>query len=145
LFSANIVYLAVVEQSTNTIYFPYQFGDNMLPMPLGEGLTSKIILTGQPLLVNKDVTEISHQLGVGAVGIPASSYLGVPIPVGEEIIGVLSVQSTEQENRFNESDQRLLSTIAASVGVALRNAKLFEEVQQSKMEAEAASKVAEKA
>ena len=55
------------------------------------------------------------------------------------------VQSTEQENRFNESDQRLLSTIAASVGVALRNAKLFEEVQQSKMEAEAASKIAEKA
>ena len=145
LFSANIVYLAVVDQSTNTIYFPYQFGDNMLPMPLGEGLTSKIILTGQSLLINKDVNELSQQLGVGAVGIPASSYLGVPIPVGEEIIGVLSVQSTEQENRFNESDQRLLSTIAASVGVALRNAKLFEEVQQSKMEAEAASKVAEKA
>nr|MBA2499088.1 response regulator [Chitinophagaceae bacterium] len=145
LFSANIVYLAVVEQSTNTIYFPYQFGDNMAPMPLGEGLTSKIILTGQALLINKDVNELSQQLGVGAVGIPASSYLGVPIPVGEEIIGVLSVQSTEQENRFNESDQRLLSTIAASVGVALRNAKLFEEVQQSKMEAEAASKVAEKA
>ncbi|HYK56734.1 MAG TPA: hybrid sensor histidine kinase/response regulator, partial [Flavisolibacter sp.] len=48
-------------------------------------------------------------------------------------------------NRFNENDLRLLSTIASSVGVALRNAKLFEEVQLAKMEAEAASKVAEKA
>ena len=38
-----------------------------------------------------------------------------------------------------------LSTIASSVGVALKNAQLFEEVEQAKMEAEAASKTAEKA
>ncbi len=145
LFKANIVYIASLDQKTNTIYFPYQYGDDMAPLKLGEGLTSKIILTGQPLLFNKDISELRAQLGVQTIGIPAASYLGVPIPVGDEIIGVLSVQSTEQENRFNESDQRLLSTIAASVGVALRNAKLFEEVQQSKMEAEAASKVAEQA
>ena len=79
------------------------------------------------------------------MGIPASSYLGVPVPVGDEIIGVLSVQSTEQENMYNENDLRVLSTIASSVGVALKNAQLFEEVQQAKMEAELSSKTAEKA
>jgi signal transduction histidine kinase/DNA-binding response OmpR family regulator len=145
LFRANIVYLALLNQKTRIIHFPYQFGDNMSPIKLGEGLTSKIILTGEPLLINKDVEELRSHLGVQRVGIPAASYLGVPIPVGEDIIGVLSVQSTEHENSFNENDLRLLSTIAASVGVALRNAKLFEEVKQAKMEAEAASKVAEKA
>jgi signal transduction histidine kinase len=71
--------------------------------------------------------------------------LGVPIPVGEENIGVLSVQSTESENRFNENDLRLLSTIASSVGVALNNATLFEDVRLAKMEAEASGKAAEKA
>ncbi len=145
LFKANIVYLALLDQQTNIISFPYQYGDNMQPMKLGEGLTSKIIMTGQPLLINKDVVELGQQIGASVVGIPAASYLGVPIPVGGQFIGVLSVQSTEQQNRFNESDQRLLSTIAASVGVALRNARLFEEVQQSKMEAEAATKAAEQA
>ena len=145
LFKANIVYLALLNQKTKIIHFPYQYGDDLAPMKLGEGLTSKIILTKEPLLINKDVQELTAQLGVQRVGIPASSYLGVPIPVGDEIIGVLSVQSTEHENRFNENDQRLLSTIAASVGVALRNAKLFEEVQQAKMEAETARKAAEKA
>ncbi len=145
LFNANIVYLALLNPKSKTIYFPYQYGDNMAPMKLGEGLTSKIILNGEPLLINKDVQELRAQLGVQQIGIPAASYLGVPIPVGDEIIGVLSVQSTEHENRFNENDLRLLSTIASSVGVALRNAKLFEEVQLAKMEAEAASKIAEKA
>jgi signal transduction histidine kinase/CheY-like chemotaxis protein/uncharacterized protein YigA (DUF484 family) len=145
LFSANIVYLAILNQKTNVINFPYQSGDELTPLKLGEGLTSKIILTKEPLLINKDVKEQTAQLGVKRVGVPASSYLGVPIPVGDEIIGVLSVQSTEHENMYNENDLRILSTIAASVGVALRNATLFEEVQHAKLEAEFASKTAEKA
>ncbi|MEO5905930.1 MAG: GAF domain-containing protein, partial [Saprospiraceae bacterium] len=145
LFNANIVYLALLNQKTKTIHFPYQFGDELAPMKLGEGLTSKIILTGEPLLINKDVEEFRTQIGVQRIGLPSASYLGVPIPVGDEIIGVLSIQSTEQENRFNENDLRLLSTIASSVGVALRNATLFEDVKLAKMEAESASRLAEKA
>ncbi|MCB0776723.1 MAG: response regulator [Chitinophagaceae bacterium] len=145
LFNANIVYLALLDKETNIINFPYQSGDNMAPMKLGEGLTSSIIKSGEPLLINKDVQELSVQMGVSQVGIPAASYLGVPIPVGDEVIGVLSVQSTEHENRFNEDDKRLLTTIAASVGIAIRKTKLFEEVQVAKFEAEAARKTAEKA
>ena len=145
LFNANIVYLALLNKKSNIIHFPYQFGDNMPSMKLGEGLTSNIILKGEPLLINKDVDEQTDQLGLNRVGIPAASYLGVPIPIADEIVGVLSVQSTEQENRFDENDLRLLSTIASSVGVALRNAQLFEEVEQAKMEAENATKIAEKA
>ena len=145
LFKANIVYMALVDSRTKMINFPYQHGDNMPPMRLGEGLTSKIILNNKPLLINKELQEQRAQLGVQQIGVPAASYLGVPIPVGDEIIGVLSVQSTETENRFNENDLRLLSTIAANVGVAIRKARLFEEVQQAKMEAESARKTAEKA
>ncbi len=145
LFKANIVYLALLNPKTKMIHFPYQFGDDNMPMKLGEGLTSKIILSGEPLLINENVQETRAKLGVQSQGVPAASYLGVPIPVGDEIIGVLSVQSTEHENSFNEDDLRLLSTIAASVGVALRNATLFEDVKMAKMEAEAATKAAEKA
>ncbi|HYJ65161.1 MAG TPA: GAF domain-containing protein, partial [Parafilimonas sp.] len=145
LFKANIFYLALLNKKTNIINFPYQSGDALTPLKLGEGLTSKIILTKEPLLINKDVNEQTAQLGIKRVGTPASSYLGVPIPVGDEIIGVLSVQSTEHENMYNENDLRVLSTIASSVGVALKNAQLFEDVQQAKMEAELSSKTAAKA
>jgi signal transduction histidine kinase/CheY-like chemotaxis protein len=145
VFRANIVYLAMLDQKTNIISFPYQYGDNMQPLKFGEGLTSKIIKTKEPILINKDLQELRMQMGIQQIGVPAASYLGVPIPVGDEVIGVLSVQSTESENRFNESDMRLLTTIAASVGVAIRKAKLFEEIHQAKMDAEDAKKVAEKA
>ena len=145
LFKANIVYLALLNPKTKIISFPYQYGDDLTPMKLGEGLTSQVLLTGKPLLINKDVDVQTIKLGVQRLGLPAASYLGVPIPVGDEIIGVLSVQSTESENRFNENDERLLSTIAASVGVALRKAQLFEELSLAKQQAEEASQTAEKA
>ncbi len=145
LFRANIVYLALLNPKTKVINFPYQYGDSMAPIKLGEGLTSKIILNGEPLLINKDLQELRTQMGIQQIGVPAASYLGVPIPVGDENIGVLSVQSTEHENRFNENDLRLLSTIASSVGVALNNATLFEDVKLAKMEAEKSGKAAEKA
>ncbi|HQZ73081.1 MAG TPA: response regulator, partial [Chitinophagaceae bacterium] len=145
LFKANIVYLALLNSKTNIVSFPYQYGDNMAPLKLGEGLTSRIIMTGEPILINKDLQELREQMGIQSIGVPAASYLGVPIPVGDENIGVLSVQSTEHENRFNENDLRLLTTIASSVGVALNNATLFEDVKLAKMEAEAASNAAEKA
>ncbi len=145
LFKANIVYLALLNKKTRIIDFAYQYGEVMPSRKIGEGLTSKIILSGEPLFINADITGKAEALGIQQMGLPAASYLGVPIPVGDEIIGVLSVQSTERENRFNENDLRLLTTIASSVGVALKNAQLFEDVEQAKKEAELSSKTAEKA
>ena len=64
------------------------------------------------------------------IGTPANSYLGVPILVEGRAIGVISVQSITEAGRFGESDTRLLSTIAANVGAAIQNARLYRETQR---------------
>ena len=46
------------------------------------------------------------------------------------------VEDYERENAFNESNIRLLETIAASMGVALENARLFDETQRLLKETE---------
>jgi GAF domain-containing protein len=56
----------------------------------------------------------------------------VPITVGAKAIGVLSVQSIEEEWRFGDEDVRLLSTMAANVGVAIQTARLFAEIGRQK-------------
>ena len=50
----------------------------------------------------------SMQLRASEVGTPAKSWLGVPIVVGDEAIGVISVQSTQPGGRFGPDDVRLL-------------------------------------
>jgi signal transduction histidine kinase/CheY-like chemotaxis protein len=138
LFRAPIAYVSLLDRSTMVLQFPYSFGEDAAPRPFGSGLTSQIIRTGQPLLINEDMDRNRAKLGIEQMGRNTASYLGVPIPSGGQTIGVISVQSTDQEGRFTEADQRLLSTIASAVGVAIHNAKLFEEARQARAAAEEA-------
>jgi sigma-B regulation protein RsbU (phosphoserine phosphatase) len=55
------------------------------------------------------------------------SWLGVPMMVGDQVTGILSLQSVTQENAFTESDTRLMETLAASMSVALENARMWEQ------------------
>ncbi len=121
------------------IEFPYQYGDDIKPLKYGEGLTSRIIKSGKALIINRETDRRSLELGAQVVGRQALSYLGVPILVGGTSLGVISVQSTQSEGAYDADDERLLSTIAANVGVALQNARLFQEAQEARASAEAAN------
>ena len=139
VFQANIVYVALLDKETNMINFPYGVGEEFPPMKFGEGLTSKIIETGEALLINEDVTGSYSRLGIEETGKDAESYLGVPVAVGKEVIGVVSVQSTENQGQFEEADKHLLQTIAANVGIAIHNAHLYEEARTAREAAEEAN------
>jgi PAS domain S-box-containing protein len=125
-FDADIAYVALHDEPAGRIDFVYYYetGERRAEPPLayGKGLTSEILDAGEPLLLNR---EEQHE-GRASVGTPARSYLGVPIMVGEKAIGVISVQSIHEEGRFGEAESGLLATIAANVGVAIQNARLFE-------------------
>jgi len=139
LFKPDIAYVALLDRDTDMINFPYRHGDVSGSRPRGEGLTSKIIDTGEALLLNSDVDGRVAAMGTKRVGKAARSYLGVPITVEGRAEGVISVQSTEREGAYGTDDQRLLETIAANVGVALRNARLFAEAQEARAQAETAN------
>ncbi|HEY5903569.1 MAG TPA: GAF domain-containing protein, partial [Anaerolineales bacterium] len=135
IFNADIAYLALVDPATDMINFPYGHGEeSFAPIKLGQGLTSRIISSGEPLLINKDIQERLEQMGTAQVGKGALSYLGVPIKSGRETIGVLGVESTTEEGAFDEDDQRLLTTIAASAGAAIHTARLHAETQRAARE-----------
>ena len=125
-FDADIVYVALHDERSGRIDFAYfHEGGQRRDEPsleYGEGLTSRILDSGEPLVINQSLEEQELEY----VGTPSRSYLGVPIVAGEGAIGVISVQSTREEGRFGEADAGLLATIAASVGVAIQNARLFE-------------------
>ncbi|MBE0671425.1 MAG: GAF domain-containing protein [Anaerolineales bacterium] len=131
IFNADISYLALLNPQTNTIEFPYQYGDTFKALKLGEGLTSRILQNGQPLIFNRNLDQESTALGINRIGRRAKSYLGVPIKAGRDIIGVLSVQSTQHEGMFNEDSMRLLTTIAANAGAAIRTAQLHTKTQRN--------------
>jgi len=131
-FRADIVYVALLDQATNMIDFPFRTERRKpaprAPMKLGEGLTSRILASKQPLLMN--TAEQFEEMDRQGVGTSVKSYLGVPIMVGEDAIGAVSVQSIDEAGRFADADARVLATIASNVGTAIRNAQLYREAQR---------------
>ena len=141
--AADVIGVALLDPSTGRIEFPFYSEDGerraQAGLNYGEGFTSHILTTRKPLLLNRSAQ--FEEMGTRGVGRAARSYLGVPILVGDEAIGVISIQSSIDEGMFGEADRRLLSTLAANVGTSIQNARLFSAMEQAKMAAETANEV----
>ncbi len=92
---------------------------------MGQGLTSEVVRLRQPIRTEDYLGECARR-GVRPSGRPDKAWMGVPMIVGEEIIGALAVSSTSEGTAYTENDQRLLSTIAAQAASAVQNARLYE-------------------
>ncbi|MGC8875417.1 MAG: GAF domain-containing protein, partial [Chloroflexia bacterium] len=100
--------------------------------PVGSGLTSLVVARKQPLLIRnlpQEQDRLPTPLLWGTMQLPAS-WLGVPMCVGERLVGVICVQSYTP-NAYDEEDQQLLSTVADQVAVAVERARLYEAIAES--------------
>ena len=141
-FNAQVVMISTYDPQTDSVEHRYAIerGERVYApghFPPG-GFRAKVIQTQQPVLVNTNVAEEAARLGQPTLPgtITPKSWLGVPMLVGDQVTGILSLQNVEEENAFDESDVRLLQTFAASMSVALENAHLFDETQRLLKESE---------
>src|SRR2546428_8428998 len=66
----------------------------------------------------------------------SKSLIAVPIISSDRVLASIAIENYERENAYGESELRLLTTIAASLGTALENARLFDETQRLLKETE---------
>jgi nitrate/nitrite-specific signal transduction histidine kinase len=92
-----------------------------------EGITGWVAARGEPLLVPDVHAEPRY---VWTRGSHTRSELAVPIQVKGQVVGVLDVQS-DLPNAFDESDIIVLQSLASQAGVAIENARLYEDAQQA--------------
>jgi signal transduction histidine kinase/ActR/RegA family two-component response regulator/tetratricopeptide (TPR) repeat protein len=120
--------------------YAYQHGVRIDFAPIRldpQGPLSKAFNAKLPVVANNRAQMLALGLRqVEGTDLSQSTVL-VPIYSGERILGGVSLQNHERENAFGGSEVRLLSTIAASMGVALENARLFDQTQRLLQETEA--------
>jgi PAS domain S-box-containing protein len=99
--------------------------------PLGNALTAQVVHSRKHLLIRDYDLEKEHlpMMTLWGTGLPSRSWLGVPMLLGEEVLGLISVQSYSP-NAFGERERELLSTIADTVAIAIENARLYEAEKQ---------------
>jgi len=138
--------IALYEQKTNSISIPYLYEDGKLStiesFPLGEGLTSILIRTREPLMLVDDTMNRALAMGAKVSGKPARSWMGVPLLAQGDAIGALIVQDLENEHSFNEDDLRFMISVASQVSGAIYNIRVLNESKQTALQFETAAEIA---
>ncbi|HEX8966621.1 MAG TPA: ATP-binding protein [Chloroflexota bacterium] len=128
LIDATGFYLAIYDPGSQTVEVVRQIDSGKeLPggtFPLGDGFTSRVIRTGEPLLVHAWSAErppIAIQYATGQPGLPES---GITVPILRTLpgppLGVLTAQSY-QRAAYDESDLAFLTALAAEAARCLEN------------------------
>ena len=99
--------------------------------PGGEGITGWVAQHGQSVCVG----DVRQDPRYHAIRDDIRSELCVPMRIGDQILGVVNVETTRPD-AYTQTDQRVLETVAAQMAVALENARLYAHVQRHAQELE---------
>jgi sigma-B regulation protein RsbU (phosphoserine phosphatase) len=136
-FNAQVVMISQYDPSTKKLFHHYAIerGQHLhiqgwQPLDSSRG---EIIRTRKPFMISRE--EIIRVINAGKMSvIPGTelpkSWLGVPMLVGDEAVGVVSLQNIDKENAFSKSDIDLLMTLTNSMSLSLENARLFNEKER---------------
>ena len=98
-----------------------------------------MLRTQKTVVINENMEEEAKKYGSALIpGTTESekSAVFVPLVAGDHARGLIDLVDMESEHAFDESDVRLLQTLASSMSVALENARLFDETQRLLKETE---------
>ncbi|MET7689273.1 GAF domain-containing sensor histidine kinase [Streptomyces sp. NPDC005483] len=96
------------------------------PFPEGHGILGELIRHPEPLRLAK-LSEHPASYGFPPNHPPMNTFLGVPIRVRDQVFGNLYLTEKRGGAQFDEEDVSVTSTLAVAAGVAIDNARLYEE------------------
>jgi signal transduction histidine kinase len=97
--------------------------------PQGKGLLGLLITDPKPLRL-ADIAGHRESFGFPAGHPPMKTFLGVPIRIRDEVYGNLYLTEKRGGGQFDAEDEAMLVALAAAAGVAIENARLYEEARR---------------
>ncbi|MBN1271464.1 MAG: PAS domain S-box protein [Candidatus Aminicenantes bacterium] len=130
-------FIALYDKKKDTYTFPfyvdaYDKFEEFEPKRLKKSLTDYVRRTGKPLLADGDVlSELEREGEIDLIGTPCQIWLGVPLKSGEEVIGVVTVQSYTNSKAYTGQDLQLLNYVSNHVAIAIERKKSEDALRES--------------
>ncbi|MBN2502218.1 MAG: GAF domain-containing protein [Anaerolineales bacterium] len=139
-------YIAIYDEKTEHIEFPYVYDDGELAqieaIPLGDGLTSVVIQRRRPVMLVEDAQVRAQSMGAKVSGNWAKSWMGVPLISGGSVVGVMTLQDLHQEYRFTKAHLEIVTTIADVLAKVVQNNQLLNESERRAVQLQTAAEIA---
>lgn len=131
LLKVELFAVVLYEGDTGTLTFPYVSyrGERLHWLPISnlQNVNRYPASTREPLLLRGDVVAEAAKLGMRFVYPPFPvCYLSIPLILGDQLTGVISIESFTDVNAYKPSDVKLIQALTPQVAVALHNAQLYE-------------------
>ncbi|MBN1680946.1 MAG: GAF domain-containing protein [Anaerolineae bacterium] len=121
--------VTLYDPGSNLLHFPIHVCDHVHvpldPREAGSGLVEHVIRQNAPLLISDRVIARAQAMNLTPPDAPIFSWLGVPLPARERVLGCMCVCSMQPDRHLTIDDLHLLSSIASQVGIAVENAQLY--------------------
>ena len=135
LMPARNFYIALYDEATDRLSFPYfvdEYDEWSPPKRPEKGLTEYVLRTGKPLLASPDVfRDLVRRGEVALVGVDSIDWLGVPLKIGEQTIGVLAVQTYTEGVRYGDDDKAILTFVSEQVALAIGRKRAADALRES--------------
>ncbi|MFD4421664.1 GAF domain-containing protein [Agromyces sp. NPDC058484] len=108
-------------------------------LPEGRGLMRALIDDPEPIRI-ESIADDPRSVGFPDGHVKMSSFLGVPIRVGDAVYGHIYL-ADHARGRFSLEDEELITSLAAGAGFAIANARAFSEAEAGRAWAAAAAEI----
>jgi PAS domain S-box-containing protein len=147
-------FIALYDKRTDSVNFTYYVDEkdkNMASLvieqvsdPHNPSITAEVIKTGKPILSTK-AERISRleKMGKKVLGSLSEIWLGVPLKIKNEVIGVMATQSHRDPNRFDARDVEIFNSVSEQVALAIERKRADETLKKSVEQSRQAKEAAE--
>jgi signal transduction histidine kinase len=111
--------------------------------PEGRGLLGELIANPKPLRLS-DMSAHPRSFGFPEGHPPMKTFLGAPVRIRDEVYGNLYLTEKKDGAEFDEEDEAVLVALGAAAGVAIGNARLYEEAQRQQQWLRASTEVTQR-
>jgi signal transduction histidine kinase len=110
------------------------------PLPTGHGVLGVVLEDAAPLRLD-DLSQHPASIGFPPNHPPMGTFLGVPIRARGEVFGRLYLTQKNNGQGFTEDDEAVVQALAGAAGIAVDNARLYEEARRRQRWLEAIGEV----
>jgi len=122
--------LLLLDEKTQELYFKFADGPvgqqlKRLHISRQSGIAGWIVRNGKPLVVNNAERNSNfYKMIDSATGFKTKSIIGVPIIVGDRVIGVIEVLNKADGTDFAKQDLKTMMEVAATTAMTIENVRM---------------------
>lgn len=144
IWDTNNFFIALYDQSKETLSLPFfsDEKDSFYEIPTTRTITGWVIKQKRSVLLReKEMKELEDAGEIELIGTPCKIWMGVPLRVDNNIIGVMCLQDYNDEDKFKNDDLYAMEFIANQIAMTLQRRLMLDNLINARQKAEEAAQM----